>query len=300
VTRSGHRRRLSIVARRPTATNRLLLNAFETLGWETRHLDPSARADEALDGDVVLARVDVAPALDGVDGGLWTLRRLEHEPVHVLNPPAALLAAHDKLATSVALRRAGLPHPRTALVDEESPMPAFVPPVVVKPRFGSWGRDVERCADASELTGLLARLRDRPWFRRHGALVQELVPTRGEDLRVVVAGDAAIGAVRRVAPPGEWRTNVALGATRHPTVAPPEAAALALAAADAIGADLVGVDLLPLPGGGWVVLEINGAVDFTDDYSPPGGDVFALAARQLAAAAAAATVDDEPVVGART
>ena len=59
---------------------------------------------------------------------------------------------------------------------------------------------------------------------------------------------------------------------------------LALAAATALDADLVGVDLLPLPDGGFVVLEVNGAVDFGLDYSP-GGDVFARAMAALCAAA---------------
>ena len=41
--------------------------------------------------------------------------------------------------------------------------------------------------------------------------------------------------------------------------------ALAVAAARAVGAELVGVDLLPTPAGGWTVLELNGAVEFTTD-----------------------------------
>lgn len=80
---------------------------------------------------------------------------------------------------------------------------------------------------------------------------------------------------------GEWRTNVALGGVRRPVADPPrEAAALALAAARATGTALVGVDLLPDPRGGWTVVELNGAVEFTPEYAP-WGDVFAETALAL-------------------
>jgi glutathione synthase/RimK-type ligase-like ATP-grasp enzyme len=86
-----------------------------------------------------------------------------------------------------------------------------------------------------------------------------------------------IGAISRVAAPGEWRTNVALGAVRAPVFDPPsEACALAIAAAEAVDGQLVGVDLLPTPYGGYVVLELNGACDFTGEYSRED-DVFASA-----------------------
>jgi hypothetical protein len=49
----------------------------------------------------------------------------------------------------------------------------------------------------------------------------------------------------------------------------------------ALGLDLAGVDLLPLPTGRYVVIELNGAVDFDRDYSLAGRDVFADVARAL-------------------
>src|SRR2546430_9674961 len=88
------------------------------------------------------------------------------------------------------------------------------------------------------------------------------------------------GAACRIARSGEWRTNAALGAQVAPVEPPPIARALALAAARAARADLVGVDLLPTPNGGFLVLELNGAVDFRPVYAPDR-DVFADAVAAL-------------------
>ena len=109
--------------------------------------------------------------------------------------------------------RARPPHPRTRLI-AATPRCDLAPPVVVKPRFGSWGLGVERCDDANARRTSRG-LPEEPWYRAHGALVQDLVPPFGFDLRIVVAADHAIGAISRVATPGEWRTNVALGAVRR-------------------------------------------------------------------------------------
>jgi [lysine-biosynthesis-protein LysW]---L-2-aminoadipate ligase len=261
-------------------TNAALLEAFRDTGMDARHTPPT-ELGKARPGDVALGRLDVLPTLEGVEAGMWELRRAKSRGVHVLNEAGTLLAAHDKLATALRLAAAGLPHPRTAHLDGGSALPKLNPPLVVKPRFGSWGYDVFRCEDAIELTACLASLRGRRWFERQGAIVQELVPPCGYDLRMIVAAGEVVGAIERVAAVGEWRTNVALGGWRRPTDPPAGARALAVEAATAIGGDLVGVDLLPEDGGGWTVLELNGAVDFTAEYSLQGADVFAEIAEAL-------------------
>ena len=267
---------VGLVATRENETNARLVRAGGE-GWLC--VTPAEAVRWLCAGDVALGRLDVLPGLDGIDDGLRSLGELEARGVRVLNPASALIAAHDKLVTARLLRAAGLPHPRTWCVSRGSPAPAITAPAVIKPRFGSWGRDVVRCADLDDVRRHLLNIAHRDWFAAHGALVQELVEPRGFDLRVIVAGGRVVGAARRVAAPGEWRTNVALGARRETVVPPPDACRLARACAVAGGADLVGVDLLPVDGG-WTVLELNGAVDFTRDYSL-GDDVFADAVRQL-------------------
>ena len=274
--------RFILLAGHLTATNALVLDAIRATGIDAEWLPPEDAVLRAREGDTVLARLDIAPTLDGPEPGMPELRHLVEEGIDVLNPPAALLASHDKLLTAAYLRRSRVPHPRTAYAPAGTVPEAVGFPVVVKPRFGSWGRDVELCLDPTGLERCLLRLSDRSWFRRQGVLVQELIPPVGHDLRIVVAGGAVVGAIERISPPGEWRTNVALGARRRRVEPPADACATALAAAAVVGGDLVGVDLLPRPDGSWVVLELNGAVDFTDEYSLDGGSVFDRVAAMLA------------------
>jgi RimK family alpha-L-glutamate ligase len=285
--------RFGLVATTETRTNGLLARAG---GVDWSCVTPEEAAGRLRRGDVAVGRMDVLPGLDGVDGGLRSLGALEARGVRVLNTASALIAAHDKLVTARLLQGAGLPHPRTWCVTDASRRPVLVGPSVVKPRFGSWGRGVVRCADDEALAATLEAVAGTTWFAAHGALVQELVPPCGHDLRILVAGGCVVGAIRRVAAAGEWRTNVALGARREPVVPPPAARELALACAAVAGTDLVGVDLLPVRDG-WTVLELNGAVEFTRAYSL-SGDVFAAVARELARVATTArpSVGDGPVL----
>ena len=273
--------RFAVVAHQATETNCALVEA----GWPGASsclLSPAQALAQLGPGDVALARLDVCRTLDGVEPGLGLLGGLAAKGVRVLNPPSAILASHDKLLTARALRFTQLPHPMTAYAAPGQPLDGELGvPLVVKPRFGSWGAGVRLCRDQEELDAALRDLAHELWFERQGALIQELVPPRGYDLRVVVAAGEVVGAIRRVAAPGEWRTNVALGAIRRRVVLDAHAKHLAIAAADAVGGDFVGVDLLPLGRSDYVVLEVNAAVDFTPEYSPEG-DVCAAALEALA------------------
>lgn len=287
----ARRRPRRVRARAPTATSVALLGtaasrtnlelaaAWRDIGLDTFLVGPDAAVAAADRGATVLGRLDVLPSVDGIEPGLLTLQQLEWQGARVLNRARALGAAHDKLVTARLLARAGVPHPRTEHVRGDA-LPRIEPPLVLKPRMGSWGLDVFRCDDAETLYQCLTELRERPWFARLGVLAQELVPPQGHDLRLLIAANRVVGVAGRVAAPGEWRTNISLGGQRVATVPPLEACRLGVRAAAAIGTDLVGVDLLPLDDG-FTVIELNGAADFNGQYSLPSRNVFRDAAEAL-------------------
>jgi len=265
----------AIIAWERTPTNVALARAADWL-----LINPVRALKVLRSGDVALARLDVRQTLDGIEVGMEALGELSARGVTILNDPSVLLSTHDKLLTARLLEGAGIPHPTTRLVTAVSPVREWAGPVVVKPRFGSWGNHVVRCDSEVELGLHLDSITDYRWFQSGGAIVQELVPPSGFDLRLVVARGRVVGAVNRVCAAGEWRTNVALGAERVPATPSAGASRLALDAAAVVNGSFVGVDLLPVEDGGWIVLEINGAVELTDEYSFVG-DVFAAAAEAL-------------------
>jgi RimK family alpha-L-glutamate ligase len=278
---------VAVVARRSQPTNAPLVEGWRRLGIQAALLCPSEAYRLLGAGDIAVVRLDVTPTLDGVEAGLAEMAALEPRGVRFVNRPQALLAAHDKLRAARRLAAAGIRHPRTLHRTTLDEVRALEPPFVLKPRFGSWGQDVMLCRDRSEVKESLATIGQRSWFHRHGVLIQELIPPLGYDTRVVVAGGRVVGAGRRESALGEWRTNVALGGRFVSSAPTEEEQALAIGAARAIGAELVGVDLLPEPQHGSVVLEVNGAVDFSEDEESLGG-------RSIYADIAAALVLGQP------
>jgi RimK family alpha-L-glutamate ligase len=264
----------------PQETNEELVAAWRERGLPASLLSPLDALWVLGRGDVAIGRLDVVRSLDGVEPGLDVLGFCERAGVRVLNRATALLNAHDKLLTARRLLLAGVPHPKSVFVAPAATGVSMPTPLVLKPRFGSWGRDVIRCDSEADVAAALETISTRTWFQRQGALAQELVPPVGFDLRLLVAGGRVVGAVERIAAPGEWRTNVSLGGSRRPVEPPDEAVRLGLAAVDAIEGDLVGVDLLPVAGG-HIILELNGAMEFDETYDLPGGDVYLDTARAL-------------------
>jgi ribosomal protein S6--L-glutamate ligase len=110
--------------------------------------------------------------------------------------------------------------------------------------------------------------------------VQQFIAHPGWDLRVFVLGGQVLAAMRRHAQAG-WRTNVAQGGRAEAVSATAEESSLALRAAEAMGADAAGVDLLPRPGGGYYVLEVNAVPGWRALAPVTGVDVAQAVVRRI-------------------
>ncbi|WP_307796435.1 lysine biosynthesis protein LysX [Actinomadura barringtoniae] len=196
--------------------------------------------------------------------GMYASLLLEARGVPTVNRSEVIEVCGDKLRTSLALERAGIPVPRTAVAltpeagAEAAEKLGF--PVVIKPLAGSWGRLVAAVHDRAGAETVLEHRAALPSPQQHIVYLQELVDKPGRDIRVIVAGDEVIGATYRYGD-GGWRTNAALGARSEPCPLTPELTEPALAAARAVGGGVLGVDLIEGPDGP-LVLEVNHTVEF--------------------------------------
>ena len=141
------------------------------------------------------------------------LRQLEALGVPVVNSLGAIEAAMDKVHTMQIAACASLPIPRTLIHSQQkgaSPDWAFGYPCIVKLATGSHGNGVIRCEGQTELRALIGMMKaldpKRPF------LIQEYIADRpGSDLRVLVVGGKAIGAMLRQSEDGDFRANISAG-----------------------------------------------------------------------------------------
>ena len=233
-----------------------------------------------LDADVVLARIIPGGSLEQIIFRVDALHWIEDRGIPVVNSPRAIERSVDKFYTTALLREAGLPSPETVVcegVDEAMAAVRRMGDVVIKPIFGSLGHGMVRVSDP-DVAIRVVRALDQA---RSVFYVQRAIDHGGRDVRVFVVGGRVLGAIERRAPAGDWRTNVARGASAEPIELPSAWAQLALRAAAAIGADYAGVYLLPSREGDVYVLEVNGIPGWEGLQKATGHDVAGAIAAQV-------------------
>ncbi len=210
-----------------------------------------------LGADAVLARVIPDGSLEQIIFRVDALHWIEERGVPVINSPRAIERSVDKFYTTALLQEAGLPTPETVVCEGAADALAAMRAMrdaIVKPLFGSLGHGMVRVSDPEMALRVVRTLEQM----RAVFYVQRAVNHGGRDIRAFVVGGRVLGAIERLAPAGEWRSNVSRGGSVRPFQLPAAWEELAVRAAAVVGADYAGVDLIPSMDGEVFVLEVNG------------------------------------------
>ena len=268
--------RLGIIASRIRVEEKLLIGALEQRGVEYDLVDDGdllldlARADERWRRyDAVLCR-SVSQSR-----GLALMYVLEHWGVPVFNPASVTATCNDKLLTTLALLRAGVPTPRTMIAfTPESAMQgieALGYPAVLKPVTGSWGRLLARVNDRDAAEAVLEHQETLGSYQHHIRYIQEHVDKPGRDIRAFVVGDRTVCAIYRTSE--HWVTNTARGAVATNCPVTDELNDLCVRAGRAVGGGILAVDVFEDGERGLIVNEINATMEFRNSIAPTGVDI---------------------------
>ena len=276
--------KVSITFDRLRWEEKALSDAAESAGLEASLVDAKGLVFDVPKkprelGDVVLQR-----CISHYRSLLLT-QTLEGAGVHVINSYTVAEVCSNKLATSIALSNAGVPTPRTylALSNEGAEVAAeqLGYPLVLKPFTGSWGRMVTVVRDKATLQALMEYKEELANPLEHMYYLQEYIRRPPRDIRIVVAGDSIVASVHRYAPAGEWRTNVARGATSKAFRPDSDLKETVMKAAEAVGGGILGVDAMESDSG-YVVHEVNNTVEFKGAQSAVETDIPAQLIKYVA------------------
>jgi len=267
----GARVRIGVVSRRQTYwSTKAILKAIERSGHEPSYIKTDdirlivGEKDDALyhgkslrSHDVVIPRIGRSMT----EFGKMLLKQLELMDMRATLTSDGLTTARNKFLAIQALREADVPVPRSILLGSRPDLmetAQLVPyPAILKILSGTQGVGVMRVKGLDETASIVDTLK----FFGEVVLLQEYIRNPGVDVRVFVVGDRVVGAMKRIAPQGEWRANIHLGAKGVPLKLDAHSKEVAIRAAKAVGLEVSGVDMIfndTVP----YVLEVNASPGF--------------------------------------
>ncbi len=270
-----HRLRIGVLYSRLRVEEKWIFAALEQRGVDYERLDdrfvhfdldnpgPWLQYDAILERSISYAR------------GLYALRVLNAWGVPTVNTAAVAEVCGDKLATTAALTRAGIPQPRTVVAfTAEAALEAIEQlgyPVVLKPVVGSWGRLLSKINDRDAAEAILEHKEVLGSYQHQIFYIQEYIEKPGRDIRAFVLGDRTVAAIYRKSE--HWITNTARGGQGEICPITSELEELCGRAAAAVGGGVLAIDILEHPEGGLLVNEINHTMEFHTTVPTTGVDI---------------------------
>ncbi len=190
--------------------------------------------------DYILLRIDSKRA----EAGYPVVRFLDNMEVNKQYPAETILIAHNKFLTLEQLKKNNLPVPRTFLTGSRASANEILQkerlPLIIKLLSGFGGRGVMIIESMEAAKSVIETMKTL----KQEILIEEFVENPGEDIRGIVAGDEVIASFKRVAAPGEKKSNIYSGGRAEPFKLDSEMEDITLRAAKAVKARLCAVDML--------------------------------------------------------
>lgn len=241
------------------ASLKRLADVAEKMGVEAELIDPTDLPSLA-EFDALFIR-----ATTSIDNFTYRFaRRAEQEGMPVIDDTHSMIRCTNKVYLKEILEKAGLPIPRTEILDERTDLAAVFQrlgsPVILKTPDGSFGINMVKAATLEELkAGATKMFEDTALI-----IAQEFRPTKFDWRIGVLNGEPLYACQYRMAR-GHWQTvkykedgksHEGGFTTMAVEDAPPDVVNVAVRAASLIGDGLYGVDLKETEQG-VVIIEIN-------------------------------------------
>lgn len=204
--------------------------------------------------DAVIPRIGASVTFYGAA----VVRQFEMMKVFSAVESQALIRSRDKLRSMQILSRAGLGLPKTIFMDYSKDTEGVIEavggaPVVIKLLEGTQGLGVVLAENKKAAQSVIEAF--------HGVkariIVQEFIKeAEGADIRAFVVNGEVVGAMRRQARDGEFRSNLHRGGHAHVVKLNREEKHSAIIAAKKMGLGVAGVDMLP-SNRGPLIIEVN-------------------------------------------
>lgn len=220
--------------------------------------------------DAVIPRIGASVTFYGTA----VVRQFEMMRVFTTTESQALVRSRDKLRSLQVLSRAGLGLPKTVFTNYSKNVNQIIDqaggaPVIIKLLEGTQGigvilADTRKAAESviEAFNNLQARV-----------IVQEFIKEAGGvDIRAFVVDGQVVGAMKRQAKDGEFRSNLHRGGTASVIKLTDEEETVALKAARAMGLGIAGVDMLQSSRGP-LILEVNSSPGLEGIETATGKDI---------------------------
>ncbi|MFZ3078942.1 MAG: lysine biosynthesis protein LysX [Bellilinea sp.] len=258
------RLRIGVIYSRVRVEEKWIFGALEKRGLDYDRLDDRGISFDLQNSAAWCAFDAVLERSISYTSGLYALRMLNAFGITTVNTAKVAEICGDKLMTSAALARAGVPQPHSATAfTPEAALEAietFGYPVVLKPVVGSWGRLLAKINDRDAAEALLEHKAMLGSVQHSVFYIQEYIKKPGRDIRAILVGDRVLTAIYRKS--DHWITNTARGGEGEICPITPEIESLCLRAAQAVGVGVLAVDLVEHPDKGLLVNEVNHTMEF--------------------------------------